>query len=1084
MLARIVITILLTCAFSGAQSVSSAITGRVFDSSGAIVSNARVEVINTDTGVVNTTSTNETGTYRVFPLSPGAYQVNVQATGFDRLERRDLVLQVSQVMQIDLALMVGNVNETVSVSAAAPVLQSESSSVGQLIGRATIDGMPLPNRAATALVVLTPGAVVISQGSGGENIPIFSVAGGRARNQNYTLDGGNVTNVVGLAVPQQQTSLPMDAMQEFRIISNNYAAEYGHSTGGVVTLSTRSGTNAYHGSVFDYLQNDALNARNFFAVTPPRVRLQQFGGSFGGPIIKDKTHFFVSWEQTRQVTGTASIQTIPTLAERTGDFSNLRDAAGRVIPIYDPANTVNGVRQQFLGNMIPANRIDPVSAALLAFYPAPNRTATITGASNYIANGRPEFHRNIVVGRLDHRFRPLDQLMARYYINDNQTTTPGFWNNPVADPDASLAAGRSQSILGAYTHLFSPASLNEFSYGYVRRANIGQRFGSDQAFAQKLGLTGVSAESFPIVAITGFQGMGASAFRFQIPITDTQLQDSVSINIGRHAMKYGVEYRRGYNQDNTNTSSAGNFGFTPLITGLPGVNNSGNAFASFLLGEANSASISRPDVIASHAAYWAGFAQDDWRVTTRLTLNFGLRWEAEIPRTVEGDRMNAFDPQATNPVSGTPGVITFAGRNGVPRSAYNTDWNNFGPRFGFAYSAGHRTVVRGGGGIFYGPTVSGVIATAASLGFSTEVSLAATQPGINSALVLRNGFPAYTRTPVDQLGAGFGAVPLGGSPTTAVTYFDRNRPTPVSYQFNFNLQHQLGPNILIEAGYIANISHFLAAIDLTINQVSPTLAGAGNAQLRRPFPQFTNVLLINPPVGNSTYHAGFLKIEKRYAAGLSFLAHYTFSKFIDDVASINESGDPGSYEDAYNRRLDKGRSGNDIPQRVLVSAVYELPFLKQPGLISTLFGGWRSGLIATFQSGAPFTVFNSTNATNLFPAGTVRPNVVGDPNLPDGERTLARWFNTAAFVAPPSFQFGNSPRSVLRGPGVQNIDFSLMKDLRVRERITFQLRGEFFNVLNRANFSTPAHTLGTATFGTITNAQPGRTVQVAARIIF
>lgn len=1071
---------LVTIAFGQTAQVS----GRITDATGAVVPGAQVTLTNLGNGLKREAETNDEGTYFIPLLPLGNYEIAVRKTGFKPTIRSGLTLNVNQSAGVDFTLETGTVTETVKITEAAPVVETQSSGIGQLIDRNMIEGMPLPNRAATALVVLTPGAAVVAQGGGGENIPIFSVGGGRVRNQNYTLDGGNVTNVVGLAVPQQQTSLPMDAMQEFRVITNNYAAEHGHSTGGVVILTTKAGTNEFHGSVFEYLRNDALDARNFFAAAKPRLRLNQFGGSFGGPIKKDRTHFFASWEETRQITGGTATLTVPTERQRNGDFSETRNAAGGVIPIYDPATTTGNTRQPFAGNVILPNRIDPVAKAIAAYWPMPNRPGTATGANNFQVNTRPEFRRDIVVSRFDHQFRASDQLMVRHYINDNSSTTPAFYSRPEADPNALVQQGRTQSILGSWTHTFSPRTINEFRYGYVRRKNVQLQPELGKNLASQLGLKGVSEQAFPIIGVTGFAGLGRDPFRRQTPIEDTQVQNAVTHNRGQHSLKAGVEYRRGFNRDDTDTSSSGNFSFTPLITGLPGNAATGNALASFLLGEVNSASLVRPDVIISHAAYWAGYAQDDWRVNERLTLNLGLRWEVEIPRTVDNDRMNAFDTKALNPVCNCPGVITFAGRNGVPRSAYDADFNNFGPRFGFAYRLPRlgTTVVRGGAGYVYGPTVSGIVATAAALGFSTQVNLSATQPGFNSALRLRDGFPTISRTPVDQLGAGFGAVPAGRAPTTAVAFFERNRPTPTSIQYNLNVQHELRQNLLVEVGYLANLSHHLTANDLTINQVPTHLLAAGNLQSRRPFPQFTNVSVINPPVGNSTYHAIFIKGERRYANGFSLLAHYTFSKFIDDVASFSEYGDPGSYMDAYRRFLDKGLSGSDIPHRALVSAVYALPFFKDQGWVTTLLGGWKAGVIATFQSGPPFTVTTATNTTNAFPAGGLRPDLIGEPKRGGG--TIARWFNTDAFRQPAQFTFGTSPRSGLRGPGYNNVDFSLLKDFKLTERWKTEFRGEFFNLLNHANFGLPGRTFGTPAFGVISSAREARSIQLALRIAF
>ncbi len=1067
-----------------AQATGSVLTGAITDPTGAVVAGAKIAVTNEATGVAISTETNTTGLYRVAPLVPGIYEVDVQAPGFQRLQRGGVTVQISQTLQLDLTLAVGNMTETVRVTAAAPLLEAQTSSTGQIIERQMIEGMPLPNRAATALVVLTPGAVVQSQGGGGENIPIFSVGGGRMRNQQFTLDGGNVTNVVGLAVPQQQTSLPMEAMQEFRVLTNNYSAEHGHSTGGVITLSTRAGSNRFSGSLFEYMRNEALDARNFFSAAKPMFRQHQFGGAIGGPIIKDRTHFFASLERTQQITGSSPFQTVPTMRQRAGDFSQTFNAQGQLIRVFDPATTAGTTRQQFPGNIIPSSRFDPVAQQMLAYWPEPNLPGTVTGANNFSVNSRPEFRRTIFVTRVDHQFRPEDQLMVRYYINDNASENPGLWGGErqAADPTAALSAGRTQSILGAWTHMLRSNLVNEFRLGVVQRKNIADNFSRGQDYAGQLGLTGVSDAAFPIVGITGFQGLGRQPFRFQTPIRDTQVQNAVSWFRGTHSLRIGGEWRRGYNLDDTDSSSSGDFGFIPQMTGLPGNAATGNAFATFLLGEANTAAIVRPDPIASHAGYWAFFVQDDWRVTSSLTLNFGLRWEAELPRTVDNDRMNSFDRTRINPVSGTPGVVTFAGRNGVPRNAYNFDGNNFGPRIGFAYRIGDRTVVRGGGGIFYGPTVSAVVATAATLGFSTDVRLTSTEVGVTSAMRLRDGFPPFTRPPVDELGDGYGAVPVGASPTTAVSFFDRNRATPASYQYNLNIQREFAGNLMLEVGYIGNQSRHLTANDLTLNQVPPNLLAAGNAQVRRPFPQFSNVTMVNPAIGSSSYHAGFVKLERRFAQGFALLAHYTWSSFIDDVESFTEIGSAGSYMDAYNRRLDRGRSGSDIPHRAVISGVYELPFFRNRGLLNAAFGGWRTGVIASFQSGPPFTVFSAQNNTNAFPAGSIRADVVGDPHT--GEQSITQWFNTDAFAVPAPFRFGTAGRSILRGPGTINFDMNLVKNFAITERWKFELRGEFFNAFNNTNFGLPAASVGAPAFGTIRSASAGRAVQLAARITF
>ncbi|MBM3785314.1 MAG: TonB-dependent receptor [Acidobacteria bacterium] len=870
-------------------------------------------------------------------------------------------------------------------------------------------------------------------------------------------------------------------MQEFRVITNNYSVEFGHSAGGVITMTTRSGTNEFHGSVFEYLRNNALDARIFFAATKAPLRLNQFGAALGGPVRKDKTHFFASWEQTREITGGTAIQTLPTAANRAGDF-----AATRAIPIFDPATTVNRVRQPFPNNVIPGARIDPVARAASDAYPLPNREGTATGANNFIANTRPAFDRDIFVARLDHQFRPADQITLRYYVNGNESENPGAWRRPDSDPSATIGANNNSSWLASHTHTFSPQLINDARVTRLRRFGGTTTTVLGQNQAQKIGLRGVSDQGFPIMNITGFATLGREPFRRNNrPPDDMQYQNSLSWFNGKHAWKFGGEYRRGYFNDDRDLSSSGQFGFTPLITGQPGVANSGNAFASFLLGEVNSAGTQRPDVINSRSSYWAFYAQDDFRISDRLTLNFGIRWELNNPRTEDNDRMNSFALNTINPVSRTPGVVRFAGRDGEPRTAFDPDRYNFGPRFGIAWRApGKRTtVIRTGGGVFFGEIVSNIIGTAAALGFSTDVDLVSPQPGITSAMLLRNGFPTVPRVPVDQLGAGFGAVPAGQNATTAPQFFERSRPTPYSLQYNFNIQREMAANTLLEAGYIANVSHKLTANDLSLNQIRIEDAGPGNAQIRRPFPQFSGVSVINPPIGNSTYHAFTVKGERRYSSGLTFLSHYTFAKFIDDVQSFSEFGNAGGYMDFYNRRLDKGISGNDVRHRILGSLVYAIPDFKRT-VVRWVAGGWRAGVIATAQSGPPFTIFNNTNDTNVFPAGTQRASLVGDPALPESERNLNRWFNTSAFAAPAPFRFGNSGRSILRGPGITNIDVSLSKSFPTTERWKTEFRGEFYNLLNTANFGQPGATRGTPAFGVIASAREPRRIQLALRVTF
>jgi hypothetical protein len=1061
-----------------AQSGTSTIAGLVSDSTGARLPGVSVMVRNADTGVVVDAVSNDAGLYRVGALVPGNYRVEASVDGFEPSVRA-VTLAVSQTLAIDITLEIGRQNETVSVEATVPLIDSQTSNIAQTITREMLAALPLPNRAASSLVSLAPGVIMIDTGTGtAENYPVFSVAGGRARNQNFILDGGNASNAVGLTRPQQLTTLPVDAMQEFKVITNNYAAEFGHSTGGVIVMSTRSGSNAFHGTIFESFRNDALDARNVFAASKPPINLNQFGGTFGGPVRRSKTFFFGSWERTRQLTSETVLSTVPTLRNRAGDFSDLRSTAGAPVAVYDPATG-----QPFPGNVIPGYQIDPVARAALQYYPLPNRNGTPANANNYVGNSDSTLERDILVGRVDHQLRMADLLTVRYYLNNSGTNVTGSYGNSVADPLADSTDVRVQSLTGAHTHVFSPTLVSELRLTYLRRAFIDQRPGLGTDLAARIGLRGVTAQAFPAFTIPGYGSLSsASVGRFQTPILDRQVLESLSWSKGRHAFKFGGEFRGGANDEIRDRGSSGSLTFTPLITSDLGAANTGNALASFMLGEVNAGSVQMSDLIQSRASYWAFYAQDDWRVTNRLTLNYGVRWEAELPRREVSNRMNSFDPLAINPVSGTPGVVTFAGINGTPVRAFATDLNNFGPRVGFAYQLNQsgRTVLRGGTGIFYGPTVSNTIGDTAALGFSTSASFVVSQATTQSAFTLRDGFPAYARP---ALTPGYGAVPVGTHPNTAVSFFDPHQVAPTSYQVNVDLQHELSRGLVVEVGYIGNISRHLTANDFSLNQVPAASMGPGDTQALRPFPQFSNVTLINPSIGTSSYHGAFVRVEKRFARGFSLLAHYTKSRFMDDVESANEYGVTGSYMDQYNRRLDWARSASDVPDHVVLTAMYEVPPFGD-GLAGALLGGWRFSALETLQSGPPFTVITAANTTNAFPAGPLRANLVGDPELPSSERTLSRWFNTAAFANPANFTFGDSPRSVLRGPGLATLDATVEKSLHLRGATTLDLRVETYNLLNRANFNIPGFTLGASDFGVISSARPARTIQLGARLGF
>lgn len=1080
-----------------AQTGNSTLTGLVRDGSGAALPGVTVTATSDATGVTFQTVTNNEGQYRVAALVPGRYRLDASCDGFEPFVQRAIDLAVGQTLAVDIALGLARQSETVRVTAGPPPLvQSQTSTVDQVVTREMIAALPLPNRAASSLVTLAPGVVMIDTGAGtAENYPLFSVAGGRARNQYFSLDGGNASNVVALNRPSQILSLPVDAMQEFRVLTNTYSAEHGHSTGGIIAMSTRAGTSRFRGSAFESFRDDALDARNVFATSTPDLSLNQFGGTLGGPVTRGRTFFFTTWERTAQRISDPILSTVPTLANRAGDLSDLRNSAGQAVVIYDPRT-----RLPFAGNIIPVDRLDPVALAALQYFPLPNREGTPAHAGNFVGNNQSRLDRHIAVGRIDHRLGVNDFLTARYYINNAATDVAGSYGKPAADPLSDTTDVRVQNVTVGYAHVAGPRVVNELRLTYLRRKFVDRHPGLGDNLAGTIGLAGVSDRAFPVFNIPGYgpsQSATASAAttnfgtaslgsptvaRLQTPITDRQLLESVSWSRRTHAYKFGGEFRTGVNDEIRDRGSSGNLTFSPLITSHAGAAGTGNALASFLLGEVNAASVQASDLIQTRASYVALFAQDDWRVTDRLTLNYGVRWEAEIPRREVNNRMNAFDPAQINPVSGTPGVVTFAGVNGTPRRAFPTDWNNLGPRLGFAYrldKAAH-TVLRGGSGIYYGTAISNSVGDQAALGFSTSASFVVSQATTQSAFLLRDGFPPYTRPARD---AAFGAVPVGARPTTSVAFFDPRQVLPTSYQTNVSLQHEVS-GLLVEGGFLSNISRHLTANDFSLNQVRPELMGPGNTQALRPFPQFSNVVLLNPSIGRSSYQAAFLRAQKRFSDGFSLLAHYTRSRYLDDAESANEYGSTGSYMDAYHRNLDWGRSASDVPHHLVATMLYEVPSIGRRRILDALLAHWRVGVLETAMSGPPFTVITAANTTNAFPAGPLRPDLVGDPVLPADQRTLAHWFNTAAFVNPAPFTFGNSPRSVLRGPGRLTTDATLEKSIRLPKDRRIEVRVEAYNLLNRAIYNVPGFTLGAADFGVVSSAQPARTLQIGTRFSF
>jgi len=1088
-----------------AQSNLAGINGVVTDASGGTVPDALVAATNTQTGVVANAKTNSSGYFNLENLAIGAYSVSIEHAGFRKYVRENIILTTGQQLGLDVQLQVGETGQAVTVSAEAPLTETRTSDVGQLVESKSIAGLPLGNRRTLNVVQLSGAAVFVSYpiNTPANVNPNFSLAGGRTQSQMAWIDGSNAQNI-RIGAGQINMDPPVEAVEEVKVLSNNYAAEYGGSAGGVVIEATKSGTNSLHGSAYEFLRNNAFDAPGFFAPVKdgskvsPELRYNVFGATVGGPIRKDKTFFFFSYEGTRLDTGSTNVLTVPTAVQRTGDFSQTFTTAGKLIPIYDPNSTqlVNGayVRTQYPGNVIPASAIDPVGAKILDYFPAPNQPASNSaGANNFSGNEVVKSPADFYMIKVDHNMGNKDKFTGRYMRISGTTGIGSIYPNSGAGDPTNFAVNRSQYVFGSWTRILSGAKINDLRFTFNDRVFHNLSAGIGGNHPSKLGLTGIPEDAFPRISPAGYSALGSTQQeRRQYPIRQQQVVDNFSWIRGRHAMKFGIEARRSFDEDVLLTSVSGAFTFSTQPTGLPGNSSTGNGLASMLVGFPTAFSELETQTLKRSSWYLAGFVQDDWTLSSSLTLNLGLRWETDTPMVDENNRMNSFDLKQINPVSGTPGVVKFLGLSGYPTWPYSMDWNNFGPRFGFAWKVfnSDKTVVRGGFGIFFAHPFDAGVPTANTLGFSLQANLNSPDNGITAPFLLHSGVPVQPTAPA--LNDSFGAVAVGQNANTAVTYFERNRATGYSEQFNIGIQRQLPGSMVVEVTALGNLSRKLAVSSLSIDQIAPNvLTAQHDTQAYRPFPQFSNVSIQSPTLGISNYYAGMVRIEKRYSYGLNFGANYTWSKLLGNLNDVGATlgNDNGPFQDYYNRAADYGPLAIDVRHRVSLNSFYDLPF--GPGkrrlahnALGYLVGGWSLGLVGTIQTGPPITIVTQTNSCNCFSAGLQRANVATDPNLPSEQRTVAAWFNTAAFSQPANLTFGNEGVGIVRAPGLVDFDASLARTFRITERIHAELRGEFFDVFNHTNLGVPGSIFGSSTFGVISSSGPARQIELGARVMF
>jgi hypothetical protein len=1082
---------------------TSQVSGQISDTTHAAVSGAKLTLVRVETGDHREGNSTDQGYYSFPLLLPGHYDLTIEKDGFAPQRRTGIVVETGAISAVDVELAIGSNNETVNVDASVPLLQTETSAVAHVVENDSITNLPLIDRRSSQLQKLN--GFVVQRGAGAGSS--FAVAGGRGDNADYQIDGGTAQNLL-LGVPILMFDPPVDSVQEFNVAQSTYSAELGRSGGGVVQISTKSGTNSFHGSAYEYLRNDVLQAVPDFAVKNPTLRYNLFGASLGGPIKKNKTQFFFNYEGLRQKVATPQSLIIPTAQELTGNFNGIIDPkTGQQVIIADPATG-----QPFANNQIPTNRLDSVGLSLAAFYPHVNGT---TPTVQYSANVPLTTVRDAYVARVDHVFGANDRIFGRLLVQKQHDLQNSVFSTPGTDRWGYHQTLNFYSPSANWYHNFGPNKINELRLTYSRRNYLYYSAGANTTLDSQIGLDTFDTKYFPTVILAG----GASGLeplgntvqqqREQTPVISNAYVDTFSWQRGSHQIKFGGEVRTSTNTDK----------FRPYGGGLFTIDNRGTStnlaagsIANLLLGNVFSGTINEFYTIHAVAQSYGGFVQDDWRVTPRLTLNIGLRYDVDSPRKTDPNAQNLFDPQAINPVSGTPGVVTFSGVNGVGAYAHKWDLNNFGPRLGFAWSPADKWVIRGGGGILYTPEYDSATPTVANLGYGTTGSLVGSynrNSGILSPAFQFSSIPVFWISPTAaDLTAGFGAVAPGQRATTVVQYFDPNHVNGYLYQASFDIQHQIGNGLLLDVGYLGTFGHSLPVTDnaggqYSINQIAPNLLAQANAnpataQSLRPFPQFQNVQLLDPNIGASKYNGANIGVQKKFSQGLQFLANYTWSKFEDNADARNElAGYPGdnSYTNYYNPNARWGLSGNDIRQRLIVSGLYELPIgkgkqlLANSGVLNQVVGGWTIGTVAELHTGTPLSVIDAVNGTNSFSDG-VRPDLVGNPILTSSQRTATKWFNTAAFGLPtPSYAFGDAPRTFGTGPGTVQVDASLLKTFHVHESTNLQFRAEALNVLNHGNWANP-NTLYSPTnpnFGKVTGLQLGnqsRILQVALQLTY
>jgi hypothetical protein len=1114
------------------QTATGNILGVVVDGSGSAVPGVKVVVINTQTNTRVEAQTDQAGNYLARFLQVGRYAVEAEVKGFKKFRQEGIQLQVEQRATVNIRLQVGDVAESVSVTADAEVVDSATSSLGKVIDNKRLLELPLNTRNTYSLVFLTPG--VSGSVGNSHNQVSYSVNGVRSGLMDTLVDGSSaafptVNGFHGISVFPS-----VDAVQEYKVQGSNMSAEYGRSLGSVLNLVYKSGTNNFHGSAYNFLRNSVLDANNFYnnqrGVNLASFKRNQFGGVLSGPIIKNRTFFMTSFEGLRQRSFRERLNTVPTALQRTGNFSDTRVANGNLIQIYDPATTrpsgAGSVRDLFPGNSIPANRFDPVAVSTMRFFPSPNQPGLpVTQQNNFYNSGSAVVDTNNFDVRIDHNITAKQRFFGRYSYRRSLDGPPQLFPG-----DTGIAEGRinlndwGTNAVADYTNTLSATTVMNVRLGFARNKFLFENLGLGFK-PSALGLpaaidAAADREMFPAFGVGGQVGLGGGDHR-QSGFNNYTLVANVSKQMGKHFVKMGFDGRQ-LRINVWEARNAAQFNFGAGQTQGPNPNaasaTAGYGLASFLLGFGSGGTqFQNWKNVASKSYYMGFYVQDDWRITRKLTLNLGVRYDFDTPREERYDRMSWFNPSIASPLgnrlAGVRGGLEFVGTNGNSRSQYDGDWNNIAPRLGFAYQLNEKTVIRSAWGILFGPSTLGGQGTVGPYGFRVENPwVTSVDGGLTPFNLLRNPYPQ-----------GFAAVPgsrdglltaVGGSVEGPL----RNTNTPLTIQYNFTIQRELPGKVLLEVAYVGNRgrqlsrggeggftlnqldSRYLSLGAALNNQVPNPFFGVSNAgffqsrtisqaQLLRPYPQFLDVRPLFSQGGNSDYNALQTTFSKRYASGISFEGSYTWAKAMDDGTS---------HPDSNNIRLSRSLTGGiHIPHRLVWSGTYDLPFGRGRKFGSNMnkfadyfVGGWQVNGIISMQSGTNISI-GSRNTTGNFNSATWANNNGQSSNLKiDAHDRLGRWFNTANFSQPLPFTFGNvgSVVSDVYNHWINNADLSLFKQFRLsdkNEQMKLQFRAEAFNAFNRVRFGGPNTDVNSGAFGQVTSqANTPRELQFGLKFLF